>query len=68
MTITPPLPLQMADNLFFMDHDHPEDGADDAESSSKSNKWEADMALLLARHLVLQGCVAQLCLIKPGMG
>jgi hypothetical protein len=30
----------MAADLFFLDHNHPEDGSDDEESKSKSNAFE----------------------------
>jgi hypothetical protein len=43
----------MVHSLFFMDHDHPEQGHN--ERSSKSNQWEARFSVLLARYLLQQG-------------
>ena len=34
----------LASDLYFMDHNHPEDGADDEESKSKSNGFEVSLA------------------------
>lgn len=46
----------MGKNLFWLDHNHPEDdGGDGTRVKSHSNKWETDMATALVRHLVRQG-------------
>ncbi|KAL8869121.1 MAG: hypothetical protein Q9174_004508 [Haloplaca sp. 1 TL-2023] len=47
----------MKHRLFWMTHDHREDGADPlhAQSDSKSNDYEASMVAALASHLVRQG-------------
>jgi hypothetical protein len=42
----------MLRDVFFLDHDHPEGGAE--EGSSKRNEWEARFVVALARHLTLQ--------------
>lgn len=42
----------MAKSLFFWSHDHPEGGTE--ESNSKTNPVEAQMAVRLAKHLLLQ--------------
>jgi len=42
-------------NVFFFDHNHPEDGDHDDESSSKVNEFEAQMVVKFARYLLLQG-------------
>lgn len=47
----------MADNVFWLDHEHLEDGANEEDHNSKShsNEWEVAMTRALVRHLVLQG-------------
>lgn len=51
-----PSVVGMRKNLFWLDHNHPEDeGGDGARVKSHSNRWEADMATALVRHLVRQG-------------
>ena len=46
----------MADNVFFLSHLEREKGdQSDQESRSHLNPYEADMALALARHLLMQG-------------
>jgi hypothetical protein len=42
----------MEKSLFFWSHDHPEGGTED--SNSKTNPAEAQMAVRLAKHLLLQ--------------
>ena len=42
-------------NVFFFDHNHPEDGDNNDESSSKINEFEAQMVVAFARYLLLQG-------------
>lgn len=39
-------------DVFFLDHDHCEGGAE--EGASKRNEWEARFAVALARHITLQ--------------
>ncbi|KAK3293122.1 uncharacterized protein B0H64DRAFT_326522 [Chaetomium fimeti] len=51
-----PSVVGMRDNLFWLDHDHPEDGKDDGSRvKSHSNPWEVSMAKALVHHLVRQG-------------
>ncbi|SPQ24370.1 6dcb3be8-b1ad-4d1b-a7d1-e20cabd9a2fd [Thermothielavioides terrestris] len=51
-----PSVIGMRDNLFWLDHSHPEDGKeDDAHLKSHSNPWEVAMSVALVRHLVRQG-------------
>ncbi|KAG4293627.1 hypothetical protein FPRO06_00212 [Fusarium proliferatum] len=46
----------MRKNLFWLDHNHPEDtGGDGTRVKSHSNMWETEMATALVRHLVRQG-------------
>lgn len=50
----------MRKNLFWLEHNHKEDGkTGEQESTSKTNKWEVDMVVPLVRHLVRQGLYAQ---------
>lgn len=44
-------------NIFWFDHDNPEDAQeiDIQHSKSKSNKWEVSMVQALVRHVVRQG-------------
>ncbi|KAL8993484.1 MAG: hypothetical protein Q9169_006311, partial [Polycauliona sp. 2 TL-2023] len=50
----------MTDRLFWLTHDHREDGADgkQAQSDSKSNDFEVGMVSALASHLMRQGTYA----------
>ncbi|KAL2168166.1 hypothetical protein VTG60DRAFT_334 [Thermothelomyces hinnuleus] len=51
-----PSVVGMRDNLFWLDHDHPEDAKDDgARAKSHSNPWEVSMVKALIHHLVRQG-------------
>ncbi|KAL2130209.1 hypothetical protein VTI74DRAFT_6765 [Chaetomium olivicolor] len=51
-----PCVIGMRQNLFWLDHSHPEDSKDDgARVRSHSNPWEVSMAAALVRHLVRQG-------------
>ncbi|KAL2142872.1 hypothetical protein VTI28DRAFT_640 [Corynascus sepedonium] len=51
-----PSVVGMQNNLFWLDHDHPEDANDDGTRvKSHSNTWEVSMAKALIRHLVRQG-------------
>ncbi|RFN53836.1 nfx1-type zinc finger-containing protein 1 [Fusarium flagelliforme] len=46
----------MLDNVFWLDHSHPQDvGGDGTRVKSHSNRWETNMATALVRHLVRQG-------------
>ncbi|SCO78800.1 related to ECM32-DNA dependent ATPase/DNA helicase B [Fusarium oxysporum] len=46
----------MRKNLFWLDHNHPEDaGGDGTRVKSHSNIWETEIATALVRHLVRQG-------------
>lgn len=46
----------MRKNLFWLDHDHPEDGqCSELHHKSHSNAWEAEMIHALVRHIVRQG-------------
>ena len=45
----------MARNLWFFDHDNPEAGGKEAEARSYMNLFEAEMVLVLVKHLVRQG-------------
>ncbi|KAF4343606.1 NFX1-type zinc finger-containing protein [Fusarium beomiforme] len=46
----------MRKNLFWLDHNHPEDsGGDGTRVKSHSNTWETNMATALVRHIVRQG-------------
>jgi hypothetical protein len=52
-TLEYPDVLGMAGNLLLLDHDHPEGGQE--EGRSRYNRWEASMALGLAKYLMQQG-------------
>lgn len=46
----------MRENVFWLDHQHREDGSgDDGRLKSHSNTWEVSMTKALVRHLVRQG-------------
>ncbi|KAM0744848.1 hypothetical protein ACQRIT_000232 [Beauveria bassiana] len=46
----------MRKNLFWLDHDHLEDGACyEMQHKSHSNEWEANMVHALVRHIIRQG-------------
>ncbi|CAD6574519.1 MAG: hypothetical protein ASARMPRED_006796 [Alectoria sarmentosa] len=46
----------MRKNVFWLDHDHFEEGARaDQQQKSQSNLWEVDMTHALVRHIVRQG-------------
>ena len=49
--------IGMSDNVFWLDHEHMEDGANEEDHNAKShsNEWEVAMTKALVRHLVLQG-------------
>jgi hypothetical protein len=40
----------MAENVFFLNHEHPE--VDEANTKSHVNEWEAEMAAELALHII----------------
>ncbi|KAL2192547.1 hypothetical protein P885DRAFT_47387 [Corynascus similis CBS 632.67] len=51
-----PSVVGMQNNLFWLDHNHPEDANDDGTRvKSHSNTWEVSMAKALIQHLVRQG-------------
>ncbi|KAK0624972.1 hypothetical protein B0T17DRAFT_639113 [Bombardia bombarda] len=52
-----PSVVGMRNNLFWLDHRHPEDhsGGDDSQKTSKTNAWEVEMSAAFVRHLVRQG-------------
>ena len=52
-TLQYPDVLGMAGNLLLLDHDHPEGGQE--EGKSRFNRWEASMAMGLAKYLMQQG-------------
>lgn len=45
----------MGQNLWFFDHNNLENGGKEAESRSYLNIFEAEMILVLVKHLVRQG-------------
>lgn len=47
--------VAMRQNMFWLDHSHPETGVDDSQARSHSNDWEVEMTYGLVRHLVRQG-------------
>jgi hypothetical protein len=59
----------MAKPLVFFDHDHPEDGADDDESKSKSNAFEVAMIVGFVGYMLRQGYAeGQITVITPYVG
>ncbi|CAG1988114.1 unnamed protein product [Fusarium graminearum] len=61
----------MLDNVFWLDHSHPQDvGGDGTRVKSHSNRWETSMATALIRHLVRQGKykAEDIALLTPYMG
>ena len=61
----------MRHNLFWLDHNHPENSTDEgARVTSHSNDWEVGMATALVRHLVRQGVYASsdIALLTPYTG
>ncbi|KAH7629493.1 hypothetical protein B0T09DRAFT_308653 [Sordaria sp. MPI-SDFR-AT-0083] len=61
----------MRKNLFWLDHEHPEDSKDDgARVTSYSNAWESEMATALVRHIVRQGeySSSDIALLTPYSG
>ncbi|GMH37812.1 hypothetical protein BSKO_05685 [Bryopsis sp. KO-2023] len=58
----------MEKTMFFLDHDHPENG--DKEGTSKSNDFEAHFAIKLARYLTQQHCYkdGEIAIITPYVG
>jgi hypothetical protein len=56
-------------NVFFFDHNHPEVGDKDDESSSKVNEFEADMVVRFARYLLMQGYgPGEITILTPYLG
>ncbi|XEU97642.1 hypothetical protein FSHL1_002928 [Fusarium sambucinum] len=61
----------MLDNVFWLDHSHPQDvGGDGTRVKSHSNRWETNMATALIRHIVRQGKykAEDIALLTPYMG
>jgi hypothetical protein len=59
----------MAMPVVFYDHDHPEDGADDDESRSKSNVYEVKMIVGFVGYMLRQGYApGQITVITPYVG
>ncbi|KAJ4410034.1 hypothetical protein N0V85_004010 [Neurospora sp. IMI 360204] len=61
----------MRKNLFWFDHEHPEDSKDGgARVQSYSNAWEVEMATALVRHVVRQGeySSSDIALLTPYTG
>lgn len=61
----------MRRRLFWLDHQHREDGAsNDVNQTSKTNEWEAQMVLALVRHLSRQGVYkkGEIAVITPYLG
>ena len=56
-------------NLFFIDHNYPEEGADDPDATTKSNKQEASYCVEIVRYLLLQGYKHhQITILTPYVG
>src|SRR5271156_3451774 len=56
ITKTLPDVIGMRKNVFWLDHDHEEEGKQaDVHQKSHSNAWEVDMTRALVRHIVRQG-------------
>ncbi|KAL0245320.1 hypothetical protein GEMRC1_009399 [Eukaryota sp. GEM-RC1] len=59
----------MKQSLMFFNHDHPEDGDNDDLSKSKTNVFEAQMAVNLALYLMHQGYVGEdIAIVTPYLG
>ncbi|KAL0213667.1 hypothetical protein P9112_005851 [Eukaryota sp. TZLM1-RC] len=59
----------MVHNLAWFDHDYPEDGDGDAMSRSKTNKFEAEMAVNLAIYLLNHGYSGgRITILTPYLG
>lgn len=59
----------VTDNLLFINHSHPEDGANDPDSTTKSNKPEASFCVEVVRYLLLQGYKNhQITILTPYVG
>jgi hypothetical protein len=57
--------------LFWLDHDHHEDGKDQkADSTSHTNQYEVEMVFALVRHLVRQGVykTCDIAVLTPYLG
>ncbi len=42
-------------NVFWFDHEHPENSQEDSNQKSHANLWEVDVTHALLRHIVRQG-------------
>jgi hypothetical protein len=61
----------MRKNVFWLDHDNMEDGAnEDGLQKSHSNQWEVDMTHALVRHIVRQGVYnsSEIAVLTPYSG
>lgn len=57
------------ENLLFIDHSVQEDGAENEESTTRSNDYEADMCIEMVRFLLLQGYQSnQIVVLTPYLG
>lgn len=67
-----PSVVGMRHNLFWLDHNHPEESRDDgaARARSHSNEWEVGTATALVKHLVRQGAYSSsdIALLTPYTG
>ena len=63
--------LGMRHRLFWLDHNHHEDGKDQkADSTSHTNQYEVEMVFALVRHLVRQGVykTCDIAVLTPYLG
>ncbi|CAB9524123.1 NFX1-type zinc finger-containing protein 1 [Seminavis robusta] len=59
----------VSENLLFIDHNIPEDGADEDNTTTKSNDYEANLCVEIVRFLLLQGYrTDQLVVLTPYLG
>ena len=59
----------VSENLLFIDHDIREDGAENGQSTTKSNVYEADLCIEIVRFLLLQGYQKeQMVVLTPYLG
>ncbi|KAG2495159.1 hypothetical protein HYH03_006767 [Edaphochlamys debaryana] len=60
----------LARSLLFVNHDHPEGGGDEgSDDRSKVNPWEAEYAVGLALHLIMQGYApSDIVILVPYVG
>ncbi|KXZ55297.1 hypothetical protein GPECTOR_3g432 [Gonium pectorale] len=59
----------MVHNLFLWDHDHPDKGGSDEAGRSRTNPWEAEAAVRLARYLMQQSYAPEdIVILVPYVG